>query len=119
MNTATRIYGKSYAVRRTNTFRFSLRFMFVGALVLGILISAFSVIYAKDLNRRLFIQYQDLQQQQQQYQTEWSKLLLEQGAWSTQPRIQQLAQQQLNMVIPSSRNIVFVSDKRETFENNE
>lgn len=119
MNTATRVYGKSYVQRRTASMRLSLKFFCVGVLVLGLLISAFGVIYAKDLNRRLFIQYEALQQQEQQYQVEWSKLLLEQGAWSTQARIQRLAQQQLNMVIPSARNVVFVKDKGMTFVDNE
>ena len=102
MNTAARVYTRSYAVTKLN--------MGVVALVLGLLLSAFGVIYAKDLNRRLFIQYQDLQQTEQQYQVNWSKLLLEQGAWSTQSRIQWFAQKQLNMVIPSSRDIVMVED---------
>lgn len=119
MNTATRVYGKSYLQKKTTYFRLSLTSFFVGVLVLGLLISAFGVIYAKDLNRRLFIQYEDLQQQEQYYQVEWSKLLLEQGAWSTQARIQRLAQQQLNMVIPSTRNVVFVEDAGVTFADNE
>ena len=112
MNTATRVYGKSYAVRRANSIRFSWKSMGVAALIVGVLISAFGVIYAKDLNRRLFIDDETLQQQQQQSDIEWSKLLLEEAAWSTQARVQQLAQHQLNMIIPSSRKIVFVSHER-------
>lgn len=119
MNTATRVYGKSYAARKTSGVRFSLKQLGVSLLVLGLLVSAFGVIYTKDLNRRLFIQYQSLQQQAQQYQVEWSKLLLEQGAWSTQSRIQRLAQKQLNMVVPSSRKVIFVEGEREMFADNE
>lgn len=114
MNTITRVYGKHYEARKTTSMRFSSQFIGVGILVLALLISALGVIYAKDLNRRLFIQYQGLQRQEQQYQVEWNKLLLEQGAWSTQARIQELAQQQLNMVLPTSQKVVFVEDVSES-----
>lgn len=76
--------------------------------VILLLISAFGVIYLKDLHRRLFIQYEHLQQQKQQQQIEWSKLLLEQSTLATQVRIQQIAQKQIGMVIPSSGNIMMV-----------
>ena len=70
-------------------------------LVLTIFISAVGVVYMKDLNRRLFIQYQGLQQEQQQAQVRWGQLLLEESAWSTQARVQHLARTRLNMVLPS------------------
>ena len=111
MHAAARVYGKKDVVVGDNTARFSLRSLSVGILALGLLMSAFGVIYAKDLNRRLFIQYHRLQQQQQHDQVEWSKLLLERGAWSTQTRIQKLAQQQLNMFVPSARKIIFIKDQ--------
>ena len=60
------------------------------------------------LNRRFFIQYQGLQQLQQQYDIDWGKLLLEQSAWSTQARVQSLATYNLNMVMPTRHNITLV-----------
>lgn len=80
----------------------------VGALIVLLLVSAFSVIYLKDLSRRLFIQYQQAQQVQEREEIEWSKLLLEEGAWSTQARIQNLASTQLDMVMPNVKNIVMI-----------
>ena len=111
MNTATRVYGRGIVKRGGASIRFSGLHLGMMTLVLGLLLSAFGVIYAKDLNRRLFIQYQGFQQAQQQYQMDWSKLLLEQGALSTQSRLQMLAQKQLHMVIPSSRDIVLVENQ--------
>lgn len=108
MNTATRVYGRSFVARKAESFRFSLKQLGISALVLGLLVSAFGVVYAKDLNRRIFIEYQQVQQQAQKYQVEWNKLLLEQGAWTTQSRIQQMAQTELNMFVPSAKDIVFV-----------
>jgi len=70
--------------------------------------SAVGVVYMKDLNRRLFIQYQGLQQDEQQSDIEWGKLLLEQSAWSTQTRVQSVATDNLGMVMPSRQNITLV-----------
>lgn len=78
----------------------------MGALLVLLLCSAFSVIYLKDLSRRLFIQYQQLQKIQQKNEIETSKLLLEKGAWSTQSRIQEMANVRLNMETP--KNIVMI-----------
>src|SRR3990167_7887570 len=84
--------------------------LFVGALIVLLIVSAFSVIYLKDLSRRLFIHYQNQQQVQQQDEVEWSKLLLEEGAWSTQARVQNIATTQLNMVMPTMKNIVMIEE---------
>ncbi len=118
MNVATRAYNRGVTKREIASIRFSGLSLGITALALGLLLSAFGVIYAKDLNRRLSIQYQGSQQAQQQYQADWSKLLLEQGTWSTQSRIQLLAQRQ-NMIIPSSHNIVLVEDENETLAEND
>ena len=84
---------------------FDAKFM---ALMIAVLISAFAVVYVKDLNRRLFIQYQQLQVQHNQLYIDWGKLLLEQSAWSTQARVQRVAQQQLHMVTPTPNQVALV-----------
>jgi len=84
--------------------------LLVGALIVLLVASAFSVIYLKDLSRRMFIRYQDLQQVQQHDEVEWSKLLLEEGAWSTQARVQDIATTQLDMVMPTMKNIVMIKE---------
>lgn len=106
MNTATRVIN-SAEIRafKKNGLQVSVAGLGITALVLAILLSAFGVIYLKDLSRRLFIQSQDVQQVQQQYQIDWGKLLLEQSTWSSQSRIQQLAQQRMDMVVPSIQNV--------------
>ena len=85
----------------------------IAALVILLIVSAFSVIYLKDLSRRLFIRYQQLQHIQQQSEVEASKLLLEEGAWSTQARVQNLATTQLRMVMPVANRIVMIDTSSE------
>jgi cell division protein FtsL len=84
---------------------FNLRVWF---LVVAIMLSALSVVYVKDLNRRLFIEHQNLQQTNSEISVDYGKLLLEQGVWSAQGRIQTVAINSLNMTIPSSSNIVML-----------
>ena len=106
------IHGFGWIVRRREASEaMPIKHQFaIGALVICLLLSAFSVIYLKDLSRRLFIQYQHLQQVQQNDEIDTSKLLLEKGAWSTQSRIQQIATMQLNMETPEMKHIVMIEE---------
>lgn len=109
MNTVTRVIAvQGIRARKKGIIRITVRGIGVGLLVFGLLLSAFGVIYMKDLNRRLFIQYQTLQAQKAQSLIQWGKLLLEQSTWSTQSRIQQIAQKQLEMIVPSTKDIILV-----------
>lgn len=102
------IHGFGWMIRRraaSETIPLKHQFA-MGALLVLLLCSAFSVIYLKDLSRRLFIQYQQLQKVQQQNEIDTSKLLLEKGAWSTQSRIQEMASVRLNMETP--KNVVML-----------
>lgn len=79
--------------------------------LIGLLIlSAFAVVYLKDLNRRTFIQYQNKVRDNQQARVEWGKLLLEQSTWSAQANIQQTAAQRLGMITPNTKDIIFIGD---------
>jgi len=104
------IHGFGWIVRRREAQEtMSVKNQFaIGALIVLLIFSAFSVVYLKDLSRRLFIQYQQLQQVQQQGEIETSKLLLEKGAWSTQSRIQAIASSQLGMETPPMKHIVMI-----------
>ena len=88
--------------------KLSLSNLRIWVLVVAIMVSALSVVYITDLNRRLFIDYQNLQQANSEVNVDYGKLLLEQGAWSMQGRVQVVAANSLNMVIPPSSNIVML-----------
>lgn len=78
-------------------------------LFLGILLSALFLIYVKDLNRRLFIESEDLQQVSQQLVVEHDRLVLEDSTWASTARIQQIAETELNMKLPTQNDVVLVS----------
>ncbi len=74
--------------------------------LLGLLfVSAFLLVYVKDLHRRLLRDYQHLQQQSIALETEWEKLLLERSAWMSQARISQVAKDKLAMHLPSQKEM--------------
>jgi cell division protein FtsL len=77
---------------------------------LAVFFSGIGVVYMKDLNRRLYHDLQIQQSQHQMLQTEWGQLLLEQSAWAQQNRIEQIATQNLQMVIPKQKDIIMVEN---------
>jgi len=77
-------------------------------LVVAIFASLLSIVYIKDYNRRLFINFQEAQQITSQLHTNYEKLLLEKSAWSRQARVQMIAEQNLAMEVPSQSQVVMV-----------
>ncbi|HEX5339944.1 MAG TPA: cell division protein FtsL [Gammaproteobacteria bacterium] len=75
-------------------------------LMLAMLLSAFAVVDARHENRVLFAQLQQLRQQRDALNVEWGQLLLEQSTWSTHARVEQMATQKLDMVLPQHVEIV-------------
>ena len=108
MNAVTRTYIQQIKLNPFAGILASSRHVAAALLCLCIFTTAVAVVYMKDLNRRLYIQYQSLQQVENQAQVDWGKLLLEQSAWSTQARVQSIARQQLGMVMPSRRSVTLL-----------
>ncbi|MBU0744136.1 MAG: cell division protein FtsL [Gammaproteobacteria bacterium] len=89
-------------------FSFDLAELRILILVCLLLVSALGVVYVKDLNRRLFISCHKLQVQTEQLKADGNRLLLEQSAWGAQARVQMVAQQQLQMKIPASAEVMMI-----------
>ena len=119
LNRLTAISGGAQAVAVKPSIHFTIpkNFTWVGFsrqqliilfLVGGLLFSAFSTIYVRDVHRRLMGDLQTLQNERAQMHNRWSQLLLEQSAWTSQARIVQLAKQQYDMVMPKPYSIVIL-----------
>ncbi len=70
--------------------------------------SSIGVVVSAHENRELFNTLSQLQAQRDQYQREWSQLLLEQSALSAHGRVEGLASERLGMVVPGREDIVLV-----------
>lgn len=83
--------------------------LLVGLLSISVLFSAFAVVFSKHMSRTWFVELQTLQQYRDDLQTEWGQLLLEQNTWASQSRVERIARQELDMVLPQADQIMFVS----------
>jgi cell division protein FtsL len=78
------------------------------ALTLLVMASAMAVIFSAYEYRRLFNQHQVLVQQWDEIQVEWGQYLLEQSLWSAHHRVEALAADEMNMVVPATEAIEIV-----------
>jgi cell division protein FtsL len=78
-------------------------------LVVAVLASAVAVVYVKNLDRQLFGDLQSLKQTRSDLHMQNGQLLLEQNTLATPARVQAVAQQQLGMGIPATKDINVVT----------
>ena len=74
-----------------------------------VVVSSLAVVYSTYKSRQLF---SDLQQQKRQallLDEQWGRLLLEQSTWASHERIERLAKTKLKMIVPSSQEMVVIS----------
>jgi cell division protein FtsL len=110
MNAAARALAQSsLSVFNTRFLVLSTQTIGIILLTIAVLASALTVVYVKDLDRQLFSQLQTLQQTRESLHTEWGQLLLEQNTWAAPARVQSIAEQQLGMVMPTTKDVVLVS----------
>lgn len=77
-------------------------------LIIGVMVSSLQVINAKHQNRQTFIELQNLKKQRDQMETEWGQLQLEQATWAAHGRVEKIASNQLEMVIPPARSVSII-----------
>jgi cell division protein FtsL len=77
-------------------------------LLIAVIGSALGVIYAREQNRRLFVDYTQLIKDHDDLNVEFSRLELEQATWAETNRIEQVARGQLGMVTPDAASTVLV-----------
>lgn len=77
-------------------------------LLTGVVASAIGVVYARQQDRILFGELTRLTHEQDDLNTEFGRLELEQATWAEPNRIEQIARGQLGMVNPGAANTVVV-----------
>lgn len=83
--------------------------LLVSLAALFMLVSAFGVIYSTYQTRKLIAEFQHLQNQRNELQTEWGQLLLEQSTWGSFNRVERLASKKLDMHVPDPQQVVMIS----------
>lgn len=77
-------------------------------MVIAVLLSAVSVIYTKHMSRAEFVALQQLENQRDDLNEEWGRLLLEQSTWGSPGRVDQHARSRLDMQVPTRDVTVMV-----------
>lgn len=77
----------------------------MAVLVAGIVFSAFGVVVSSHYARMLFVELQALEQQRDELNMEWGQLQIEQSTWATHGRIESVARDELELVIPDTDRI--------------
>lgn len=68
--------------------------------------SAVELVLSRHQSRRLFVELQSLHEVKQGLDQEWGQLLLEQATWGAELRVEQLANDKLDMVVPPLGQVV-------------
>ncbi|HXQ64488.1 MAG TPA: cell division protein FtsL [Steroidobacteraceae bacterium] len=80
----------------------------VAALWTAVLASAAAVVYVKHEARTLFVELEKLSSERDRLNIEWGRLQLEQSAWSAHGFVEQVANRQLRMTLPSATEVKIV-----------
>ncbi|PIQ43709.1 MAG: cell division protein FtsL [Gammaproteobacteria bacterium CG11_big_fil_rev_8_21_14_0_20_46_22] len=106
-------YVKSLQHRAINlgylSFSLSRMQWLVFGLALMVLASAFSMVYVKDMNRRLMSDMQTAQAEYVALHSQWSQLLVKEGSLASQTHVASLATKNMGMVMPKPGKIVMIS----------
>jgi cell division protein FtsL len=80
----------------------------MGALITVLLVSALTVIYSKYQSRLIFIEIQKQERALDQYEVEWGQLQLELTTLAELNRVEQVAREQLKLIMPLREKIVYI-----------
>jgi len=78
-------------------------------LFFALMFSALGLVNAQHKARKLYIELEQLNQSEKQYNQEYGQWQLEQSTWAMHSRIEQIASQQLQMQVPDAKRIQIVT----------
>lgn len=81
-------------------------------LFFALMFSSLGLVNAQHKARKLYIELEQLNQAEKQYNQEYGQWQLEQSTWAMHSRIEQIAAQQLQMQVPDAKRIQIVSHKK-------
>lgn len=79
-------------------------------LIAATLLSALSVVYVSYSTRTLNATIQQTFSERNRLHMQWSQLLLEKSTWIIQARVQNIAENKLDMIIPTNKSVVIVNE---------
>jgi cell division protein FtsL len=84
------------------------RVLVVAILAAAVLASAVGAVYARHEARRLFIELQRLNALRDDLKVDWGRLQIERSTWASLGRVEQIADEKLDMRVPDPAQVVIV-----------
>lgn len=117
MNAAARLFNQGQLSRSWVISLFLTRFQFwLCALIFVVLFSALSLVYVTNLSRSMHAWQAQQVSTADHLHVQWGQLLLEKSSLTRQARLQQIANEKLQMVMPDNRHqaiIILKSQKKD------
>lgn len=85
------------------------RFVPLLVVLVAVIGSAIAVVERKHESRRLFVALQGLEAERDRLDVEWGRLRLEQGTFATHGRVESLAREELDLVMPRGRETIIIN----------
>lgn len=79
-------------------------------LSVAVLMSALSIVYVTNASRSLNANYQQSLTERDHLHVQWGQLLLEKSTWIMQARVQKVAEDKLDMIVPDNKSVVIVNE---------
>lgn len=88
---------------------------FYACLALGVAVVAAGtwLVAVKTRIRVLFAELEELNREQDRLEIDWGRLRIEQGAYATHPRVEEIARDRLKLGAPLPHQVVVVAEPRE------
>lgn len=102
INQSTLFSGQIWSMRLSKQFLFQLLLLF------SVLVSSLGVVYSTNVHRETFTELQFAEKDAQQLQLRYGQLLLEQASMATPGRVQELAAEKFQMVLPANNQTVML-----------
>lgn len=83
--------------------------LWVAALAAVLFVSSLAKVWVVHVNRTTFTAVQAAQALRDEMNVEWGRLQIEQAAWSTHARVEQVATERLSMRVPDPDAVVIVT----------
>jgi len=84
------------------------RVLVAAVLAVAVIASAVAVVYARHQSRQLFIELQRLSETRDDLNVDWGRLQIERSTWASLGRVEQIADEKLDMRVPDPGGVIIV-----------
>ena len=88
----------------------NIKIYIIGLLIIGNLALSLGIVWVEHLNRAQYRKLQEFSNQKYELRNDWKKVRIEEGIYASHSRIENKAQNLLNMSPPKERKLIKLND---------